>query len=115
MLLGDLNLTPWSTWSLKLQAGSGLVRDIVDFTIETTLYRFPMFPFGVILDHCLIEPTLGYTDIHVGQPMGSDHRSITLRLASEGKRQAGVQILVECLVFQHPGPHANLGASQRVF
>ena len=82
VLLGDLNLTPWSPWFLELQSRSGLVRGISNFTLEPTWYRFPMFPFGLILDHGLIEPSLVCTDFQVGKPMGSDHRSITLRIAS---------------------------------
>lgn len=82
VLLGDLNLTPWSPWFLELQSRSGLVRGISNFTLEPTWYRFPMFPFGLILDHGLIEPSLVCTDFRVGKPMGSDHRSITLRIAS---------------------------------
>ena len=82
VLLGDLNLTPWSPWFLELQSRSGLVRGNSNFTLEPTWYRFPMFPFGLILDHGLIEPSLVCTDFQVGKPMGSDHRSITLRIAS---------------------------------
>lgn len=82
VLLGDLNLTPWSPWFLEFRARSGLVRGISKFTLEPTWYRFPIFPLGLILDHGLIEPSLVCTDFKVGKPMGSDHRSITLRIAS---------------------------------
>lgn len=82
VLLGDLNLTPWSPLFLELQSKSGLVRGISNFTVEPTWYRFPIFPFGLVIDHGLIEPTLTCTDFRIGESMGSDHRSITLRLAA---------------------------------
>ncbi len=82
VLLGDLNLTPWSPWFLELQSRSGLVRGVSNFTLEPTWYRFPVFPFGLILDHGLIEPSLVCADYKVGKLMGSDHRSITLRISS---------------------------------
>ena len=42
VLLGDLNLTPWSPLFLELQSRSGLVRGISDFSLEPTWYRFPV-------------------------------------------------------------------------
>ncbi|MAI31437.1 MAG: hypothetical protein CBE00_02875 [Planctomycetaceae bacterium TMED240] len=82
VLLGDLNLTPWSPWFLELQSRSGLVRGISHFSLEPTWYCFPLFPFGLVIDHGLIEPSLACSDFKVGKPMGADHRSITLRIAS---------------------------------
>ncbi|MDB4476714.1 endonuclease/exonuclease/phosphatase family protein [Rhodopirellula sp.] len=83
VLLGDLNLTPWSPWFAEFQSQSGLVRGISRFTIEPTWYRFSGFPFGLVLDHGLIDPSLVCTQFQVGGPIGSDHRSITLRIAFE--------------------------------
>jgi len=81
VLLGDLNLTPWSPCFDDLQANSGLKRGIDRFTLEPTWYRFRGFPFGLVIDHGLIDPRLVCTRFQVGRAIGSDHRSITLDLA----------------------------------
>ncbi len=81
VLLGDLNLTPWSPWFDDLQASSGLKRGIHQFTLDPTWYRFPGFPFGLVIDHGLIDPRLVCTQFQVGRAIGSDHRAITLKLA----------------------------------
>ena len=83
VLLGDLNLTPWSPWFDDLQASSGLKRGIHQFTLDPTWYRFRGFPFGLVIDHGLIDPRLVCTQFQVGRAIGSDHRSITLKLALE--------------------------------
>ncbi len=81
LLLGDLNLTPWSPWFLKLQSQTGLVRGVSSFTLAPTWYLFPIFPCGLAIDHGLIEPNLVFTDLRIGKPIGSDHRSVTLSIA----------------------------------
>jgi len=81
MLVGDLNLTPWSPWFTELQSQSGLIRGINTFTLTPTWYRYSGFPFGLVLDHGLVDQSLVCTDYKVGPSIGSDHRSITIRLA----------------------------------
>ena len=82
VLVGDLNLTPWSPLFSELQLQSGLKRGIDAFSLTPTWYRFPGFPFGLVLDHGLVEPSLVCTSYQVGPSIGSDHRSITIRLTT---------------------------------
>lgn len=81
VLVGDLNLTPWSPLFADLERASGLVRAGCALDMTPTWYRFQSFPFGLILDHGLISKHLQCISYTVGPDIGSDHRSITLTLA----------------------------------
>lgn len=81
VLVGDLNLTPWSPFFADVEQSSGLVRAGERFDITPTWYRYPGFPFGLVLDHGLISDHLSCLSHLVGPDIGSDHRSITLTLA----------------------------------
>ncbi len=81
VLVGDLNLTPWSPHFQFFETQSGLRRASSRFIITPTWYRYPYFPFGLALDHALIDENLTCQRHTVGSEMGSDHRSVTVRLA----------------------------------
>lgn len=81
VLLGDLNLTPWSPWFEQLQRDSGLRRACPGWNVTPTWYRFPGFPFGLVLDHGLISEHFSCVSHAVGPDIGSDHRSVTIELA----------------------------------
>lgn len=80
VVVGDLNLTPWSPWFADFQDQSGLVRAIDRVSIQPTWYRYNSFPFGLVIDHCLCDPSLECRGYEIGSDIGSDHRSITVRL-----------------------------------
>jgi endonuclease/exonuclease/phosphatase (EEP) superfamily protein YafD len=81
VLVGDLNLTPWSPLFADLEQSSGLVRACEGIDVTPTWYRYPGFPFGLVLDHGLISEQLHCLSHVVGPDIGSDHRSVTLTLA----------------------------------
>ncbi len=83
VLVGDLNLTPWSPLFASFQTSSGLLRAIDRFDLNPTWYRYPWFPFGLQLDHGLISQNVTCIGYQVGPFTGSDHRSITLRVTSQ--------------------------------
>ncbi|MFK8115579.1 MAG: endonuclease/exonuclease/phosphatase family protein [Rubripirellula sp.] len=85
VLVGDLNLTPWSPWFERLEEGSGLHRANPNFSLTPTWYRYDQFAFGLILDHCLISSDLNCTFHETGPDMGSDHRSITVGVTPVAK------------------------------
>jgi endonuclease/exonuclease/phosphatase (EEP) superfamily protein YafD len=91
VLLGDLNLTPWSPIFADLERSSDLVRACEGFDVTPTWYRYPAFPFGLVLDHGLISDHLRCVSHIVGPDIGSDHRSVTLTLATPAP--AGSQIV----------------------
>lgn len=85
ILVGDLNLTPWSPHFTALEDESGLHLAKKDFHVTPTWYRYPIFPFGLMLDHALISDELVCTEHIVGPDIGSDHRSVTVTLAFAGQ------------------------------
>ena len=72
LLLGDLNLTPWSYHFQKLLRDTGLVDSARGFGIQTTWPAF-LYPLRIPVDHCLVSPNLRVTSRRVGRNLGSDH------------------------------------------
>ena len=80
IVMGDLNLTPWSPVFAKFEGDSGLQRSCRNFNITPTWYRYPVFPFGLVLDHVLTTDELACSSYNVGADVGSDHRFLTVGL-----------------------------------
>ena len=72
VLVGDLNLTPWSPIFTDVEQASRLMRACERFDITPTWYRYPGFPFGLVLDHGLISDRLHCLSHVVGPDIGSD-------------------------------------------
>ncbi len=83
VLVGDLNLTPWSPHFSRFENQSGLRRASERFSITPTWYRYPIFPFGLVLDHALVSNGVACSKYVVGPDTGSDHRSVTVALSSD--------------------------------
>lgn len=81
VLAGDLNLTPWSPHFAGFERLSGLQRAGKGLDFTPTWYRYPLFPFGLVLDHMLISPNLACVSHTIGPDIGSDHRSVTVTVA----------------------------------
>ncbi len=81
IVVGDLNLTPWSPWYGKFLADSGL-RDCISgdqmASLTPTWYRWPLFPFGLVLDHGFCGGGLSCSNRKVLEDIGSDHRPVLL-------------------------------------
>ena len=79
VVLGDLNLTPWSPVYHRFlhdarltSAGQG--------HLTPTWYQFSAFPFGLILDHVLVGHGISTSDYRVSENAGSDHRFVSTTL-----------------------------------
>lgn len=81
VVMGDLNLTPWSPVFDELLQRSQLQRAVTGNRVIPTWYRYPAFPFGLVLDHVLISDELRCVAHRVGADVGSDHRFVTAELA----------------------------------
>ena len=81
VLVGDLNVTPWSPFFADFEQRSGLKRAIDGIDFEPTWYAFDWFPFGLVLDHAMISHGVRCIDQCVGPNIGSDHRSVTVELS----------------------------------
>ena len=90
IVLGDLNLTPWSPIYADFLQQSSLKDSLGGDGISSlrpTWYRWPWFPFGLILDHGFASPNLVCTRRSVLEDIGSDHRPVLLEYAHSSQLQ----------------------------
>jgi endonuclease/exonuclease/phosphatase (EEP) superfamily protein YafD len=83
IVVGDLNLTPWSPLFGDFLAESELRNGSQGRGLTPTWYRWPMFPFGLVLDHGFCSYDLVCTGRTVHGDVGSDHRPVTFRFAEQ--------------------------------
>jgi endonuclease/exonuclease/phosphatase (EEP) superfamily protein YafD len=89
VLVGDLNLTPYSPVYRRLLASSGL-RDAVDDRRWRPTWLAGFWPLALRIDHVLVSQGLCVDDAEIGPAVGSDHRPVVarLRLGSAGMTSA---------------------------
>ncbi len=75
LLLGDLNLTPWSPLFHDFLESSGLKNSAVGYGFQPTWYCGDSFPFGLVLDHALHSDDFSCVNRRVFPENGSDHRA----------------------------------------
>ena len=72
LLLGDLNMTPWSHLFRRLLADTGLQDSTQGRGLQPTWpTQFP--PLGIPIDHCLHSPGIHIVQKRIGSHVGSDH------------------------------------------
>ena len=83
IVMGDLNLTPWSPLFGQFEADSQVYRAKRGYGLTPTWYAYAnaSFPFGLMLDHVLASEDLHCFSHQVGDAMGSDHRAVTVGLS----------------------------------
>ncbi len=79
VLVGDLNTTPWSPYFSALLRESGLSNAAQGWGLAGS---WPAgLAFGrILLDHCLVSPSIRVLDRHLGPPVGSDHLPLVVDL-----------------------------------
>ena len=82
----DDDTTPWSPVFSDFEQRSGLRRARDGFSVKPTWYSYPIFPMGLMLDHGMISESLQCVYHTTGPDIGSDHRSVTLKLAIRERR-----------------------------
>ena len=88
LLLGDLNLTPWSPFFKDFCRSSGLENAAAGYGLQPTWYAGSalnaggLFPFGLVLDHALCSTELSCDDRQILPANGSDHRALIYRFSS---------------------------------
>ena len=80
ILLGDLNLTPWSYFFGKLEKESGLRNSQLGFGIQPSWPQKLPF-FRIPIDHCLVSPQIKVVDRQIGDNIGSDHFPLIIDLS----------------------------------
>jgi endonuclease/exonuclease/phosphatase (EEP) superfamily protein YafD len=88
--VGDFNLTPWSPHFQDLLSRGDLRDSSLGRGIQNTWYKFPTLLCGLPIDHVLTRE-IAVRHRHIGPPIGSDHRAITvdflLRSANQSPHQ----------------------------
>lgn len=81
IVMGDLNLTPWSPLFRDLETSTRLTRAGRGYGVTPTWYaQGESFPMGLVVDHCLISDDLQCVSHSVGADIGSDHRAVFVGL-----------------------------------
>jgi endonuclease/exonuclease/phosphatase (EEP) superfamily protein YafD len=80
IIIGDLNVTPWSPIFADFAATAGVRRAVHGNGLTPTWYALPNFTCGLALDHGLICERLDCVSQVVSEHFGSDHRAVTLAL-----------------------------------
>ena len=86
VLLGDLNLTPWSPFFSDLLESTDLRNAAAGYGLQPTWYRWNVFPFGLVLDHALHSHDLSCVNRQVLPANGSDHRAVIFHFSSVDPR-----------------------------
>ncbi len=76
IILGDLNLTPWSPIFQDFCRDAGVQCASAGTGLTPTWYRYPLFPFGLVIDHGLFSEGLTGQRTQVFPDAGSDHRLV---------------------------------------
>ncbi len=88
VLVGDMNISPWSPYFYDLLRTSGLKDSRDGFGIQASWPTYmPLFLIPV--DHCLVHPSIQVLDREIGPKIGSDHYPLLIKLAVPDKSQAG--------------------------
>jgi endonuclease/exonuclease/phosphatase (EEP) superfamily protein YafD len=80
IVLGDLNLTPWSPIFGQFQERAGLRSAAAGDGLEPTWYSRPGFAFGLVIDHVLYTEGVLSLSREILGGNGSDHRPVRVAL-----------------------------------
>jgi endonuclease/exonuclease/phosphatase (EEP) superfamily protein YafD len=79
ILMGDLNITPWSPYYQDLVAQAGLVNAARGFGYVPT-WPTGLNPMKIPIDHCLVSQEVGVVSFRTGPAFGSDHLPIVVEV-----------------------------------
>ena len=80
VVVGDLNLTPFSPWFGDLLRKAGLRDARQRFGLHVTWPALPL-PLWIPIDHCLVAGAIDVRSVAAGSAMGSDHLPLEISLA----------------------------------
>jgi endonuclease/exonuclease/phosphatase (EEP) superfamily protein YafD len=81
ILLGDLNISPWSVFFADLLRAARLRDTRNGFGVQATWPATWPALLRIPVDHCLVTEGVRVDDRRVGPPVGSDHLPVTLELS----------------------------------
>jgi endonuclease/exonuclease/phosphatase (EEP) superfamily protein YafD len=83
VVLGDLNLTPWSPYFSNLLKGTGLKNSSQGLGLFNS-WPAALGGLGIPIDHCLVSPGFAVTNKKLGPHVGSDHLPVIIELQLTG-------------------------------
>ena len=83
ILIGDLNMTMWSYYFIKLLRETGLVdpRRGVGLLASWPTFMLSRRLLMIPIDHCLVSSDIAVTKIYTGRHIGSDHLPLIVDLS----------------------------------
>ncbi|UDQ98036.1 endonuclease/exonuclease/phosphatase family protein [Lentisphaerota bacterium WC36G] len=79
IILGDLNISPFSYYFKKLLKDGNLTNSQCGFGLQTS-WPAKLFLLRIPIDHCLISNDIQIIDRKIGSNIGSDHNSLIISL-----------------------------------
>jgi endonuclease/exonuclease/phosphatase (EEP) superfamily protein YafD len=83
LLVGDMNLTPFSPYFTDFLARTGLEDARRIHGLHGTWPTW-LLPLQIAIDHCIADPNLDVTRVARGPPVGSDHYPLEVTLRQHG-------------------------------
>ncbi len=83
LLVGDLNLTPFSPYFADLLDRTGMVDARRGQGLTATWPTWVM-PVRIAIDHCIVDPDLPVANVTRGPAVGSDHYPVEIALRQRG-------------------------------
>jgi endonuclease/exonuclease/phosphatase (EEP) superfamily protein YafD len=77
ILIGDLNISPWSYFFKKLLHDANLRNSQCGFGIQPSWPTSP-FPLLIPIDHCLVSKDIIVNNRFIGKDVGSDHYPVVI-------------------------------------
>jgi len=84
IVMGDLNITHWSSHYQLLESETGLKNVRKGFGVIPT-WPTNMLPLMIPIDHCLVSEHFQVIDVNSGEKFGSDHLPLIIELSFNGK------------------------------
>lgn len=91
IVLGDLNITPWSPHFRRFLHASGLRNSLHGRGLQPSWPSAAPYPLRIPIDHCLHSESIVIHERRLGPHVGSDHRPVVVTFSlklSGGRRNA---------------------------
>jgi len=88
VVLGDLNITPWSPYFHQLLRAGGLRDSRCGFGVQPTWPAW-CWPLRIPIDHCLVSPGVAVHRRQIGPRVGSDHYPVIMEFSTDARYNGG--------------------------
>jgi endonuclease/exonuclease/phosphatase (EEP) superfamily protein YafD len=93
IVLGDLNITPWSSFFKRLERDARLRDARRGFGVNPSWPTVALLrPLLIPIDHCLVSEGINVVDFRTGMDVGSDHYPLEVELESRGRQSPHIRV-----------------------